>query len=78
MDLSLSFQEKVIFSLRGLYRSYGYTQYKMSKFEEYDLYANNKDFLISDRVITFTDTNGKLMALKPDVTLPQSGYGACF
>ena len=69
MDLSLSFQEKVIFGLRGLYRNYGYTQYKMSKFEEYDLYANNKDFLISDRVITFTDTNGKLMALKPDVTL---------
>lgn len=69
MDLSLSFQEKVIFSLRALYRSYGYTQYKMSKFEEYDLYAKNKDFLISDSVITFTDTNGKLMALKPDVTL---------
>ena len=69
MDLSLSFQEKVIFGLRSLYRSYGYSQYKMSKFEEYDLYANNKDFLISDSVITFTDTNGKLMALKPDVTL---------
>ena len=69
MDLALSFQEKVIFGLRGLYRSCGYTQYKMSKFEEYDLYARNKDFLISDSVITFTDTNGKLMALKPDVTL---------
>ena len=69
MDLSLSFQEKVIFGLRALYRSYGYIQYKMSKFEEYDLYVNNKDFLISDSVITFTDTNGKLMALKPDVTL---------
>ena len=41
----------------------------MSKFEEYDLYARNKDFLISDAVITFTDTNGRLMALKPDVTL---------
>ena len=69
MDLSLSFQEKVIFSLRALYLKYGYGQYKMSKFEEYDLYAKNKDFLISDSVITFTDTNGKLMALKPDVTL---------
>ena len=69
MDLSLSFQEKVIFGLRSLYRNYGYVQYKMSKFEEYDLYAKNKDFLISDSVITFTDTNGKLMALKPDVTL---------
>ena len=38
----------------------------MSKFEEYDFYAVNKDFLVSDSVITFTDTNGKLMALKPD------------
>ncbi len=68
-ELSLSFNEKVTFALRSLYRERGYSQYKMSKFEEYDLYAGNKDFLISDSVITFTDTNGKLMALKPDVTL---------
>lgn len=68
-DRSLSFCEKVIFTLRSLYDQYGYTRYKMGKFEEYDLYARNKDFLISDSVITFTDTNGKLMALKPDVTL---------
>ena len=68
-ESSLSFNEKVIFALRSLYRERGYSQYKMSKFEEYDLYARNKDFLISDSVITFTDTNGKLMALKPDVTL---------
>lgn len=68
-DLFLSFNEKVIFSLRSLYASHGYAPYKMSKFEEYDLYARNKDFLISDSVITFTDTSGKLMALKPDVTL---------
>ncbi len=61
--------EKAVFQLRSLYRKYGYTQYKMSKFEEYDLYVRNKDFLVSDNVITFTDTNGKLMALKPDVTL---------
>ncbi|MCQ2427290.1 MAG: ATP phosphoribosyltransferase [Clostridia bacterium] len=61
--------EKLIFSLRSLYVSRGYSCYRMSKFEEYDLYANNKDFLVSDNVITFTDTNGKLMALKPDVTL---------
>lgn len=61
--------EKAVFQLRNLYRKYGYTQYKMSKFEEYDLYVRNKDFLVSDNIITFTDTNGKLMALKPDVTL---------
>ena len=63
------FEEKVTFALRDLFSSYGYSRYKMSRFEEYDLYVRNKDFLISDSVITFTDTNGKLMALKPDVTL---------
>lgn len=61
--------ENLVFLLRGLYDKYGYSRYKMNKFEEYDLYAKNKDFLISDSVITFTDTNGKLLALKPDVTL---------
>lgn len=61
--------ERAIFELRSLYEGYGYSRYKMSKFEEYDLYVRNKDFLVSDNIITFTDTNGKLMALKPDVTL---------
>ena len=61
--------EKAVYRLRSLYRSYGYTPYKMSKFEEDDLYVRNKDFLVSDSVITFTDKSGKLMALKPDVTL---------
>ena len=62
-------EEKAVFALRSLYRSYGYSPYKMSKFEEYEYYIRNKDFLVSDRFITFNDTNGKLLALKPDVTL---------
>lgn len=62
-------EEKIVLSLRSLYSKYGYMPYKMNKFEEYDLYAKNKDFLVSDGIITFTDTNGKLLALKPDVTL---------
>lgn len=68
-NLSLLPNENITFALRSLYDRYGYCRYKMNKFEEYDLYAKNKDFLICDSVITFTDTNGKLMALKPDVTL---------
>ncbi len=67
-NIMLGREEKIIYSLRTLYRANGYTQFKMSKFEEYDLYGKNKDFLISDGVITFTDATGKLMALKPDVT----------
>ena len=61
--------EKAVFALRSLYLQYGYRQFKMSKFEEYDLYSKNKDFLVSEGVISFTDTDGKLLALKPDVTL---------
>ncbi len=68
-DDILSLGEKTVFALRRLYKDCGYSQYKMSKFEEYDLYAGNKNFLVSDNIITFTDTDGKLMALKPDVTL---------
>ena len=62
-------EEKAVFSLRRLYQRFGYSQFKMSKFEPYDLYMQNKDFLVSDGIITFTDTDGTLMALKPDVTL---------
>jgi len=65
----LKSEEKVIYNLRSLYGKYGYLPFKMSKFEEYELYVKNKDFLVSDSVITFNDTNGKLLALKPDVTL---------
>ena len=66
---NLEFQEQVIYRLRSLYSRAGYRQYTMSKFEEYDLYARNKDFLISDSVITFMDVGGRVMAMKPDVTL---------
>ena len=68
-DSVLDAQEKIGYRLRSLYSRHGFSRYRMSKFEEYDLYSRNKDFLFSDGVITFTDTNGRLMALKPDVTL---------
>ncbi len=68
-DLPLQYEERIIFQLRQLYQQYGYVQFRMSKFEEYELYARNKKFLVSEQVLTFTDTDGKLLALKPDVTL---------
>ena len=61
--------EKAAVTLRSIYKQYGFLPFKMSKFEEYDLYVRNKEFLVSDNVITFNDTDGRLLALKPDVTL---------
>ena len=65
----MMYHENAVSRLRALYSRYGYTQYRMRKFEEYDLYVRNKSFLTSDHMITFTEPSGKLMALKPDVTL---------
>lgn len=51
------------------FESAGFKKFKMRKFEEYSLYLENKSFLTSEYVITFNDLSGKLLALKPDVTL---------
>lgn len=40
-------EEAAVFRLRDLYRRHGYLPYRMSKFEEYELYVRNKDFLVS-------------------------------
>ena len=69
MKYNLKPDERATLELRGLYEKYGYKKYKISKFEEYSLYATNRDFLIGDKVLTFTDLDGRLLAMKPDVTL---------
>ncbi len=66
---TLSEQERLVLVLRELYQGHGCIRFPMRRFEEYALYLENKSFLTSERVLSFTDGNGKLMALKPDVTL---------
>lgn len=56
-------------TLNQLYESYGYRKFRMTKFEPYDLYADNRDFLNTQQLITFSDLDGTLLALRPDVTL---------
>ena len=68
-DSILKFSEIAIFNLRELFTKHGYTRFDMNKFEEYELYAANKAFLGTDDIITFTDVGGRLLALRPDVTL---------
>ncbi len=68
-DKVLSKNEKTEMALRNLYGSHGFKKFKMNRFEEYDLYREYKSFLTGSDIITFNDLSGKLMALKPDVTL---------
>ena len=69
-DLStLQPKERASFALRALYEAARCRKYHMGRFEEYSLYQANRSFLSSEQVITFTDLDGRLLALKPDVTL---------
>ncbi len=66
---TLGGQEQATLQLRHLFEQYGYKKFRMNKFEEYAFYSKYKDFLKSEQFITFSDTDGTLMALKPDITL---------
>ena len=68
-ELNLSEEERLYFSLKGLFESYGYSRFQMRRFEEYSLYLENLNFLKSRDIITFGGRDGRLLALKPDVTL---------
>lgn len=61
--------ERTYLELGSLYERAGCALYKMKKFEEYSLYLDNMSFLGSESVLTFQGLGGKLLALKPDVTL---------
>lgn len=72
MELDLNLlrpQERFSLQARLLFEREGFCQYRMGRFEEYGLYQENRRFLASDQIITFTDLDGRLLALKPDVTL---------
>ena len=62
-------EERLYLSLAGLYENFGYSRFRMRRFEEYSLYSDNLNFLKSRDIITFGGSDGRLLALKPDVTL---------
>ena len=72
MELELGIlkpQELLSLRLRLLYEKAGCRKYHVGRFEEYSLYQEYRRFLSSEQVLTFTDLDGRLLAMKPDVTL---------
>lgn len=61
--------ELVSTRLRSLFDKRGFRRIRVNKFEDYTLYVENRNFLQSESIITFMDLTGKLLALKPDITL---------
>ncbi len=61
--------------LNDLFKSYGYHQIATPTFEAYDLYAN-EDAIPSDDLFKLVNHQGKVLALKPDATLPVARMAA--
>ena len=55
--------------LTDLYANFGYCQVETPTFEAYDFYAN-EDSINSDDLFKLVSSTGKVLALKPDATLP--------
>ncbi|MBE6782818.1 MAG: hypothetical protein E7536_02250 [Ruminococcaceae bacterium] len=66
---SLPIEDKLTIELAELFEKFGYKKYCMDKFEEYSFYSDNRDFLSGEGIIAFNNSDGRLMALKPDITL---------
>lgn len=67
--MAQSGEDKLLAELARIYAQYGYSKIRTSTFEEYDFYAKYRSFLRSEPIISFSYPDGRLMALKPDVTL---------
>lgn len=69
MNANLINENSIISNLINIYERFGFKKIKLSKFEDYNLYNNNKDFLQTEHILTFMNLNGNLKSLRPDVTL---------
>lgn len=65
---NMSKKNIVLLNLRKLYDSYGYKKISLPSFEEYELYNENKDFILGN-ILTIMNPSGNLLALRPDITL---------
>ena len=69
MNVNLINENSIVSNLINIYERFGFKKIKLSKFEDYNLYNNNKDFLQTEHILTFMNLNGNLKSLRPDVTL---------
>ena len=63
-------KEQTIFQLKKLFKKYEYKQIQTPVFEYYDLFHEIEGILNKDQMIKLIDTDGKILVLRPDATIP--------
>jgi ATP phosphoribosyltransferase regulatory subunit len=62
-------RERFAVKLEIMLKQAGYSRIDFAPFDEYELFDKNRAFVGGLHLLTFTDSFGTLMALRPDVTL---------
>ncbi|RKQ33168.1 ATP phosphoribosyltransferase regulatory subunit [Oceanobacillus halophilus] len=63
-------RDMLLSKLKKRFTTYGYKQVRTSTFESYDMYSNIIGTVNKDEMIKVIDTSGKVLVLRPDVTIP--------
>lgn len=63
-------KEQLMSRVKNRFQTYGYEQIETSTFESYDLYSNVAGTIPQDEMIKVIDSSGKVLVLRPDVTIP--------
>ncbi|MBR3118460.1 MULTISPECIES: ATP phosphoribosyltransferase regulatory subunit [Oceanobacillus] len=63
-------RDNLIATLKNRFTTYGYKQVRTKAFENYEMYSNITGTVKKDDMIKVIDTTGKILVLRPDVTIP--------
>ncbi|RKD27190.1 ATP phosphoribosyltransferase regulatory subunit [Caminicella sporogenes DSM 14501] len=64
------FKEEIIFQVKKVFKSFGYRQILTPTLEYYELYSDSYGTSFKDKMFKLIDNNGKILVLRPDVTIP--------
>jgi ATP phosphoribosyltransferase regulatory subunit len=63
-------REQLLSTLKHRFTTYGYKEIETSTFEPYDLYTSVTGTVPLDEMIKMIDQSGKVLVMRPDVTIP--------
>ncbi|WP_048602003.1 ATP phosphoribosyltransferase regulatory subunit [Rubeoparvulum massiliense] len=63
-------KEQACMLLKQLYQGAGYRQVQTPTFEYYELFINTKGTLQANQMVKLIDSDGRILVLRPDATLP--------
>lgn len=69
-DIQYGEMERLQDAVTEVFRGYGYKQIMTPTFEYYDLFAGIDMSMDKDQMYKMVDSNGKLLVLRPDATIP--------